>query len=394
MKKKEDLSLYIHIPFCRTRCGYCDFITFAGRESAIPAYLEAVKKEIIHFARHLREKYFLKTIYFGGGTPSLIPAKEIGNLIGIIKSVFEANDRIMEVSLEANPNGLTKEYLRKIRDSGINRLSIGMQSAVSEELKVLDRCHTLDDVIVSVNFARESGLNNLNLDLMYAFPYQTLPSLIDSINQAIYLQPEHLSVYGLLYHDGTPLQNKIENGLVDPVDEDLAGDMYAWLIEKLPQYGYGQYEISNWAHDQKYYCQHNLAYWRNATYLGIGTGAHSHIGNYRWNNVMDIQSYIDGVPQSQHNAYFLTASQNMIRLAKSDKIKETLMMGLRLTQEGVSLEKFKARFDDDLMVLYGDEIIRLQDQDLVEIKVIEGEKRIRLTKRGYMLGNQVFMAFL
>jgi len=394
MRKKEDLSLYIHIPFCRIRCGYCDFNTFAGRESIIPAYLEAMKKEIIHFARYLGEKYRLKTMYFGGGTPSLIPAKEIGFLIGIIKSVFEVDEREMEVSLEANPNGLTNEYLGKINDSGINRLSIGMQSAVSEELKVLDRCHTLDDVVLSVKFARESGLNNLNLDLMYAIPYQTLPSLMDSINKAIYLQPEHLSVYGLLLHSGTPLQSKIEKGLVDPVDEDLAGDMYAWLIEKLPQYGYGQYEISNWACGQNYYCQHNLAYWHNAPYLGIGAGAHSHIGDYRWNNMMDIQLYIDGVPQSQHDAYFLTANQNMIKLTKSDKIKETLMMGLRLTREGVSLEKFKARFDDDLMVLYRDEIIRLQDQDLVEIKVVEGETRIRLTKRGYMLGNQVFMAFL
>ena len=393
MAEKKKLSLYIHIPFCRTRCGYCDFNTYAGLQALIPAYLRALDSEIAHFGQHLREEYFIHTIYFGGGTPSLLSANEIRMLISSVKNHFTIKTDA-EISLEANPNGITFAYLDEISKCGINRISFGMQSAIAEELAILDRKHTNNDVEMAVAFAKEAGISQINLDLMFGIPLQTLRSLEDSIRFAIGLAPQHLSVYGLSLHEGTALAEKISIGAIEPIDEDLAGDMYAWLMERLPELGYSQYEISNWTATGGSQSVHNLQYWLNLDYIGIGAGAHSYVKADRWNNLLGIQAYIAGIKSISQEDYLHQAVAERNALSPSDIIKETMMMGLRLTQTGVNLSAFKKRFSLDVEALYQEEITRLLRLGLIEFFGDGGTRCLRLTTHGRMLGNQVFLEFI
>ena len=393
MAEQKKLSLYIHIPFCRTRCGYCDFNTYAGLQGLIPAYVRALNAEIAHFGQQLQEEYYVHTIYFGGGTPSLLPANEIHSLISGVENQFTiASDA--EISMEANPNGITLAYLDAIRKSGINRISFGMQSAISEELAILDRTHTLGDVERAVRFAKEAGIAQINLDLMFGIPQQTMRSLETSIEYAIGLEPQHLSVYGLSVHDGTALAVKISTGAIEPIDEDLAGDMYAWLMERLPEAGYTQYEISNWTATGGNPSVHNMQYWLNLDYVGIGAGAHSYLEADRWNNRPGVQEYIAGVMEINQADFFLNAVAERNALSSSDIVKETMMMGLRLTQIGVNVYDFENRFLVNLETLYQKEITRLQRLGLIEF-FGDGRKRcLRLTTQGRMMGNQVFLEFI
>jgi oxygen-independent coproporphyrinogen III oxidase len=393
MHKKTPLSLYIHIPFCKTRCGYCDFNTYAGKDHWIPEYMKAVVGEIIQYSKNLHEDFSIHTIYFGGGTPSIIPAEYFREVFRVIRRHFEVVDQ-PEVTLEANPNGLSKDYLNAISDIGINRLSIGMQSAVPNELDILDRKHTMEDVQNAVVHARACGIANLNLDLIFSIPSQTMRSLHQSVNRAIELAPTHLSIYGLILHEETALFQKIESGVYEAVDEDLAGDMYAWLMDYLPTRGFRQYEISNWADAEGSHSRHNLQYWHNLEYLGIGAGAHSHLKGYRWSNLLGIQPYILGVKESEEDVVFLPCVDEKQKLLQSDMVKETMMMGLRLTKEGVNINSINTRFDVDICGIYSQEIKKLSGHALIELMEIEGELHLRLTEKGRMLGNQVFMEFI
>jgi oxygen-independent coproporphyrinogen-3 oxidase len=393
MAKKKKLSIYVHIPFCRTRCGYCDFNTYAGLQALIPAYVRALDSEIVHFGQQLQEEYFVHTIYFGGGTPSLLSANNIHTLISEVKKQFTiASDA--EISMEANPNGITFAYLDEIRKIGINRISFGMQSAIAKELAVLDRKHTNTDVEMAVAFAKEAGIAQINLDLMFGIPLQSMQSLEASIKYAILLEPQHLSVYGLSLHEGTTLAKKISTGAIEPIDEDLAGDMYAWLMECLPEMGYSQYEISNWTAPGGRPSVHNLQYWLNLDYVGIGAGAHSYVETNRWSNRVGIQAYIEGITSINREVFFHTAVAERNALSSSDIIKETMMMGLRLTQTGVNISDFEKRFSVDVETFYEEEISRLLRLGLVEFYGDGGTRCLRLTTQGRMLGNQVFLEFI
>jgi oxygen-independent coproporphyrinogen-3 oxidase len=394
-------SIYIHVPFCAHRCGYCDFNTYAGLTNLIPAYIQAVYKEIEFLSSGGREQMTVGTIYFGGGTPSLLPAAGIEEILSMIYRNFKITG-IPEICMEANPGTITKEYLSQLRLCGVNRLSLGMQSANEAELRLLGRQHSFDDVVCGVDWAKQVGFENLNLDLIYAFPSQRMDSWLKSLDALINLQPQHVSLYALTLEPGTPLYHQIETGELPVPDEDLAADMYEVAADRLVGDGYIQYEISNWAYgdaDGKIYtCEHNLQYWRNLPYLGLGAGAHGYIANQRTVNVSTPLEYIrrlTGLQSDSGNIFIFPqtpASHSIHLIDAQTEIGETMMMGLRLVKEGISNVKFAQRFGKRLRDQFENEIDKLIAAGLLEW--IGKEEILRLTGRGRLLGNQVFIEFI
>jgi len=394
MLQSQLVSIYIHIPFCRSRCTYCDFNTYAGMEAYIADYATALKKEI-HLARPLlKTDESIHTIYIGGGTPTVLPAQQFAHILECIRREYPLTEDV-EVTTEANPLLLTVEGLRALKRAGMNRLSMGMQSGDPQELKLLGRRHTLADVVQSMDFARQAGFENINLDLIFGVPGQSLASLQASLEKALTLQPQHLSLYSLTVEEATPLARMLREGTLPEPDADVAADMYEWLMFYLPGQGYGQYEISNWARGAAYRSRHNLQYWHYGPYLGFGAGAHSSKEHVRWANTAAIPDYIGRMQGAQ--TWQLDkppAAVDVLPLSEWDEIQETMMMGLRLTEEGVSASAFQIRFGRTIDEIYPKEIASLLDNGLLEWAG-EGQARsLRLTRRGRMLGNQVFMQFI
>jgi len=397
MNDKKPLAIYIHIPFCRKRCGYCDFNTFIGLDHLLEKYVNCVLEEISIFSTLFNSDHFVQTIYFGGGTPTIMPVLFYAKIINTISNHFSMAE-IPEISSEANPIELDLGYLSGLHDAGINRLSIGMQSVVKKELEILGRLQHPEDVSQAVLNSKNARFNNINLDLIYGIPTQTLRSFELSVRSAVSLKPQHLSIYGLSLEQSTPLAQKIQKGHIPEVNEDMAGDMYAWIMERMHTMGFRQYEISNWAledNDIDFRCFHNLQYWRNRDYLGIGAGAHSFIENRRWSNANLIQNYIGSIFKDKCSSEFgHMAIAEHKQLSKMDIIKETLMMGLRLTEEGINTEQFTNRFSLKIEDIYFDQIEKLMALGLIEYKTSNKFRILRLTKKGRMLGNQVFLEFI
>jgi oxygen-independent coproporphyrinogen-3 oxidase len=413
-------SLYLHIPFCRHRCAYCDFNTYAGQEDYIPAYVDALCREIEFTGNNTPQKLTLHTIFFGGGTPSLLPPRQFEAVLKTISYYFDLLE--LEITIEANPGTVSLDDLRDLHSLGINRISFGVQSGNPSELRMLERTHSYFDVINAVTWSRQAGFNNLSLDLIYGLPLQTLDDWSATVNLGLGLNPEHISLYALTLEQGTPFGHWSARGLMPLPDPDLAADMYEWAGETLEAAGYGQYEISNWAKDSAssgmernrnadetpfLACRHNLQYWRGLPYLAVGAGAHGYANGYRYSNVLRIKTYIDrlknepceGFKPSQGLPFPLTpATVNRHRQTPQDDMGEFMMTSLRLTREGVSAETFRERFDRELENIFGQEI-----EDLIRLGLLEwqvpplpkGEGvRVRLTRRGRLLGNQVFMRFV
>jgi len=397
MSDKKPISLYIHIPFCRNRCGYCDFNTYVGLNHLLEKYIDCVLEEIAIFSTLFNSENFVQTIYFGGGTPTIMPVSYFEKIINTISDHFTMVV-VPEISTEANPKELKMDYLSRLHDAGINRLSIGMQSAVIKELEILERLQNPEDVSQAVFNAKQAGFKNISLDLIYGIPTQTLGSFELSVESAVSFEPQHLSIYGLSLEPSTPLAKKIRNGYIPGVDEDMAGDMYAWVMDRMHTKSFEQYEISNWAlenNDFDFRCLHNLQYWKNKDYLGIGAGAHSFIGNRRWSNAKLIQNYIGSISKDKLSSEFGHAAiAEYKQLSKVDIIKETMMMGLRLTEEGINTEQFKKRFSLKIEDVYFDQIKKLIALGLLEFKTINDSRILRLTKKGRMVGNQVFLEFI
>ncbi len=394
MPQQEKLGMYIHIPFCRTRCNYCDFNTYAGKEYLIDEYIECLVKEIKLLGEVCDSGSSLQSMYFGGGTPNLLKASQFDRVINEIKRKYRFYKTI-EISSEANPGMLSKDYLKDLHNLGLQRLSLGMQSAHVEELKLLGRYHTFQDVVESVRTARLAGFENINIDLIYGVPRQTLEMFQESVQKALSLETEHLSIYCLTIEKGTPLERMVKTGQIPNPDADLGADMYEWVMERLEDAGFIQYEISNWAMHEKYFCVHNLLYWRNQVYLGFGAGAHSHFRGRRWANVPQIEAYIQKMQQASQAAEFSPpATEEIISLCPIDQIQETMMMGLRLVEEGVSDRDFKAKFGKHIKDLFPKEIDFLTGNDLLEEDRAGNDIRYRLSQRGKMLGNPVFMRFV
>jgi oxygen-independent coproporphyrinogen-3 oxidase len=411
-------SIYIHIPFCTHRCAYCDFNTYAGQESLIPAYVDALIREIEFVGRRTTKlpnyQTTIHTVFFGGGTPSLLSSAQLGKIFLALQRSFNLLED-SENTIEANPGTVSFEELKKLREIGINRISFGVQSANTEELRMLERAHDFFDVIEAVASARKAGFDNLNLDLIYGLPGQSLKTWQTTVKRIVDLHPEHISAYALTLEHGTPFGRWSARGLLPLPDPDHAAEMYEWASESFEANGFTQYEISNWAihvEGQKtkvrtdlrhstfdfvptFACRHNLQYWRSLPYLAFGAGAHGYANGYRYSNVLRIKTYIERLnnyrlPITNYPFPLTPATVNHHKQMEKDEISEFMMTGLRLTSTGITEAEFRSRFGRNLSDVYRKEIEELLNLCLLE----RAGDSLRLTKRGRLLGNQVFMRFV
>lgn len=385
------LALYVHIPFCRTRCTYCAFNTYAGMNARIPAYLDALQREIRLVGAATDERSAALSLYFGGGTPSQLPAAGVSRIIETCREAFSLPAEA-EVSFETNPGDADLACFRDLRRAGVNRLSIGMQSAHQNELRLFARRHEPEDVSYTVRLARQAGFTSINLDLIYGIPGQTLAMWQHSVRFALRCEPEHLSLYSLSFEEGTPLYAWLQQGRVTAPDPDLAADMYDWAADTLAANGYQHYEISNWARPG-HTCQHNLHVWRNLPYLGFGAGAHGCAGGVRYHTVADPGTYIARLSAQQIPLAFplSAAAEEALPIDPKEAMSDTMILGLRLLEEGVNTRAFYSRFGHSVHDLFGPALQRLQDQRLIE-ETDDGH--IRLTRRAYLVANRVFVEFV
>ena len=369
-------AIYLHVPFCLRRCAYCDFNTYAGLGHLIPQYVDALCAEIAR-APDVRAH----TLYFGGGTPSLLSPEQIERLVRAVRRRFGLPDGA-EITLEANPGTVDRDTLSRLHAAGVNRLSLGVQSAHDGELRLLGRLHTWDQAVEAFRAARRAGFTNVNLDFIYSLPGQTLDRWRATLEAALRLGPEHLSLYALTVEEGTPLASRIASGELPFPDDDLAAEMYELAEEMLEAAGYVHYEISNWALPS-HECQHNLVYWRNESYFGFGAGAASWWAGQRWANVPHPTEYIARISRGDSPVDEIETIPPQLEMG------ETMMMGLRLA-EGISDARFRQRFGVGLAEVYRDQLTEMQRLGLL---VWDG-RTVRLTQRGRLLGNQVFQQFL
>lgn len=385
MKSLTEYALYIHVPFCSTKCTYCAFNTYIDLDNLVQPYVDALIKEI-NWVSAKKSQLIVKTIFFGGGTPSLLSTKQFQSIFEAIRANFDVKSTA-EITLESNPNDLDEIYARGLLDVGFNRISIGMQSAIENELQLFNRQHNTETVIDAVADCRSAGFTNINLDLIYGNPYQTLTQWRFSLETALNLQPEHFSLYGLELKGGTPLRDDVQHGAIPTPDDDLAADMYELATDMLADSGYDQYEISNWSKPHRQ-SQHNLQYWYNLPYLGLGPGAHGFAGGYRYSTVLAPQRYIDLLNHSDgHSLEFprTPAVAKATHVKKEDEISETIMMGLRLTQSGIDRNQFQKRFGLDFVELHQTVLEKYVNFGLIQIK----QDRVILTQQGRLLSNTV-----
>jgi oxygen-independent coproporphyrinogen-3 oxidase len=375
--KKSKAGLYIHVPFCRSKCPYCDFYSIPFDEELKNSYLKALKQEIIISAK---DKPGLKadTLYFGGGTPSLLKPNEVGQIINLCRKHFSLSDSA-EISLEANPESLNLKKLRSYYSVGINRLSLGFQSLNDEELNIIGRLHNASKAIHAYSQACKAGFDNISIDLMMGIPQQTLERWEYTLNQIVQLKPQHISTYILEIKEGSLWSKR---PLEKHASEEAVSKMYYFTLDFLSSNGYQQYEISNFSLPG--FCSyHNYKYWSGYTYLGFGPSAHSLYNNYRYDNVSDLNQYIERIKNVG------SARDKRIFLTKNNRLEEILFLGLRKT-EGVELKLFQVEFGIDILSKFSQEISRLQDAGLVEIS----KGFFKLSRKGLLLSNEVFQAFL
>ena len=369
----KTLGIYIHIPFCRSKCDYCDFYSLAGREDRMDDYQKALAIQITEGAP-LARGYTVNSIYIGGGTPSWYGEKRLCELLRLLQKKFKiAKD--VEVTVEANPDSVTEKALRALRRAGVDRLSLGMQSACDQELRDIHRPHTFQQVVEAVQAARKAKIRDLNLDLIYGLPGQTEDSWRGSVEQAIALAPEHLSCYGLTVEEGTPLAGRVARGEQLP-DDDMQATLYLWTVERLAQAGYAQYEISNFA-KPGFQSRHNLKYWMGREYMGFGASAHSDFGCCRYAYIRDLEGFIRGVMDGDR----LLAESEMI--PPRERGSEYLMLRLRTTH-GIEEWEYRREF--------------YMNFDPIAAKLAEYEqrgwaervdRRWRLTPEGFLLSNRL-----
>lgn len=395
----DPMSIYLHIPFCQHRCGYCDFNTYAGINHLIPSYIDALVKEIRFFAG--RDEFPanspVHTIYFGGGTPSLVPPEEIEKVFSALHQSFRI-DSNCEITLEVNPGTTDKSSLEGYRRLGVNRLSIGIQSTHPAELQMLERLHGYTEARTTVEDARVVGYRNISLDLIYGLPDQEIRIWEQSLQDVLSLQPDHMSLYSLTVEDGTPLAVKVNSGAIPQPDPDLAADCYDLAQAMLKQAGFVHYEISNWAKKEPdgscSISRHNRHYWLNIPFVGLGAGAHSFIGGYRMENERSPYRYIKQLNEGGSFDYpFTPVSTDYTNIDQQVEMQETMMMGLRLLTEGVATVKFKNRFGLDMRDVFSSEIDRLLRKGLVYWGGNEGD-HLMLAEQAYFVANQVFLEFI
>ncbi len=389
---RPHLALYLHIPFCDHRCAYCDFNAYAGLDELIPAYVEALLAELALWAP-AASSYDVATVFFGGGTPSLLSPPQMAALVRGIERGYRVAPGA-EVTMEANPGTIDAAKLRGFRAAGVNRLSIGVQSLDDTELARLDRIHSAEVARQAFADARAAGFDNINLDLIFGLPYGTAGSWRRTLESALALGPEHLSLYALSVEEGTPLAERVERGIERSPDPDAAAAQYEWACERLAAAGYRQYEISNWARPGRE-CRHNLVYWRNEPYIGLGAGAHSCWAGERFAVVRSPRRYIELMAEAAAAPPSPPAAAAMPQIAERETqtrvvaMGETMMMGLRL-DEGVSHARFAGRFGIEPRAAFATAI----DECVADGLVGDDGVALRLTERGRLLGNEAFVRFL
>lgn len=394
----RSIGLYIHVPFCETKCPYCDFNTYSKLEFVMKSYVQAVCRELTLWSRKLNRPR-LSSIFLGGGTPSYLGAEFLGRILDTTASEFSVGSNI-EVTIECNPGDLSTRRLDELSKLPINRLSIGVQAFQDYHLELLGRRHTAVQAKEAYIRAYDTGFTNINLDLMFGLPYQDMCDWKESLAQAIQLRPPHLSLYCLTLEQGTPMEQWVAQGKISDPDPDQAAEQYEQAQLLLRSAGYNQYEISNWALPG-YESRHNLSYWYNLPFLGIGPGAYSYLDGYRFSDVSQPREYIKRIATwwqasiEEHvepGAIDLNALGLITNLDPVDTTKEmgeTMMLGLRLVK-GVSEEEFQERFGNSIQDIYGPAMEELAELNLLE--VVDGH--IRLTSKGQLLGNEVFARFL
>lgn len=384
---KNELMLYIHIPFCVRKCNYCDFLSFGqdfigarldkddSVDTVYDKYIEALVNEIKDKSNHYKD-YIVTSIFIGGGTPSVLEGYHIEQLFETLRYAFSINETA-EITIECNPGTLTKDKLLSYKKSGINRLSIGLQSANDNELERLGRIHSYEDFLNNYNLAREIGFSNINIDLISSIPDQTIDSFENSLKKVINLKPEHISSYSLIIEEGTPFYSFDEKKLNLPSEEDERTIYYS-CREILGNSGYHQYEISNYALAGKE-CKHNLGYWERKNYLGLGLGSSSLVNDVRWKNSNNLYMYLD-------KQYSIEDEES---LTKEDAMSEFMFLGLRKT-EGVSLTLFEELFNNSIMDTYDEWTRKMLDEKLL----LEDNGFLKLTYKGMDLANYVMSGYV
>ena len=383
----REIGIYVHIPFCKQKCYYCDFKSYANKEELIEKYIKWLKYEIkevgegnkLDYENDLDELVTVKTIYIGGGTPSYLDSKYIKEIIEEIRENFKLADKV-EITIEVNPGTVNKTKLLDYINSGINRISIGLQSTDNELLKRIGRIHKYEDFLQTYNMAREVGFKNINVDLMLALPGQTIAKLEKGLKQVIDLQPEHISLYSLIIEDGTKIEKMLKNNEITLPDENIERKMY-WETKKvLEEAGYIHYEISNFA-KEGYKSEHNWNCWSQKEYMGFGVAAHSYTNDVRFSNIDSIEEYIENYEQGNVTDNFVFHEKQ----TQSSKMKEYMMLGLRKI-EGISIQEFKNKFVGNPLYIYRKELQKLVEEELIEIEL----DKIKLTKKGLDFANIVW----
>ena len=375
---KTASSVYIHIPFCATKCYYCAFNTYAFHKEQARAYLTALRTEMELYAP---ETDPLQTIFIGGGTPSILSADSLTQLFADVHQHFQITPNA-EITVECNPGTVDAEKLRVMRDNGVNRLSFGLQAMQDDTLKQLGRIHTVDEFLQSYRLAREGGFENINIDLIFALPDQRMEAWHHTLNEVISLEPAHISAYNLVMEETTPFYEWWQAGKLHLPSEDTEADMFQYTIETLTAHGYMHYEICNFARPD-HYAKHNLVYWNNQPCIGLGVGASGYVNGVRYSNIRGIAPYIDEL--SERNKPIADTE----RLTGDAEKSETLMLALR-KQEGISLDAYQDRFGEEIEVAFGDILKKWLDLQLLE----RTPTHLRLTPRGLFLANEVFIELM
>ncbi len=370
----KEIGIYVHIPYCKRKCDYCDFSSYSGKEDTIEKYIETLKKEIDECSF---TGFDIGTIYIGGGTPSFIDSKYITEIINKIREKFIVS-RNAEITIEMNPGTVTKEKLKDYKKSGINRLSIGLQSTDNKILKKIGRIHTYEEFIETYELARKEGFDNINIDLILALPGEDEESIKSQVEKIINLKPEHISVYSLIVEEGTKLKNRIDNNEIQLADDEEERDMYWGAKKLLEENGYEHYEISNFSLPN-YRSRHNMDCWSQKEYLGFGCSAHSYFNGKRFSNANTIEKYIESYKEKN-----IEEEQS-----NEDMAKEYMMLGLRKI-EGVSISEFERKFQINPLFYFRFEISKLVDEELIEVDL----DNIKLTDKGLDLANQVWQEFV
>mgnify|MGYP005763315973 FL=1 len=387
----KNVGLYIHIPFCKQKCQYCDFKSYAGKENLIDTYIRWLEFELkgvgegnrLDYENNLDDLAVVKSIYIGGGTPSFIDGKYIEEILSIANEYYTVDDNA-EITIEVNPGTIDKDKFETYLRSGINRISIGLQSTHDRLLKELGRIHTYEDFLNTYNLARSVGFKNINVDLMLGLPNQSLQDLEESLKEIIKLNPEHISVYSLIIEEGTLFYKKLEMNEIVLPDDELERKMYWGTKKKLENAGYVHYEISNFA-KPGFESKHNLSCWNQEEYIGIGVAAHSYTNDVRYSNIDSIEEYIKNYEEDNETDNFVFHEKQ----TKISKMKEFMMLGLRKIQ-GIRIQDFKNKFGENPIYLYRKELEKLVNEELLEI---DGDI-IKLTNKGIDLANLVWEEFV